>query len=60
MFGKHLEHYRTHQLPPKGTDIIRELVNITGETVMIYLKTFAVVPFAKKQYFYEEVIKQPL
>lgn len=48
MLGKHPDHHKTHQLPPKMTNMICELMNVTGEAVMIYLKTFTVVPFAKQ------------
>ena len=30
MLGKHPDHHETHQLPPKMTNMICELVNVTG------------------------------
>lgn len=44
--GKHPDHCRTCQLPPKVTAILRELVNVIGGS-KIYLKAFAGVSFAE-------------
>lgn len=42
------DHDKTHQLPPNVTSRKCEHANVTGETLMIYWKSCAVVPSAKQ------------